>query len=89
MSNVLHDLSVNGFPADRAKPCFMLRDSRNVSYEALSTGAAYVAGRLIAEGVQPGDRIIIFTYAAYREDELEGFTPAIVHVDEKNRLLAG
>ena len=39
--------------------------------------------------VQPGDLIIIFTYADYREDELEGFTPAIVHVDEKNRLLAG
>jgi aspartate 1-decarboxylase len=39
--------------------------------------------------VQPGDLVIIFTYADYADDELEGFTPAIVHVDEKNRLLAG
>ncbi len=59
MSNVLHDLFVNGFPADRSKPCFMLRDGRNVSYEQLSAGASYVAGRLIAEGVQPGDRIAL------------------------------
>ena len=39
--------------------------------------------------VQPGDLVIIFTYADYEEDELAGFTPSIVHVDEKNRMLAG
>ena len=39
--------------------------------------------------VQPGDLVIIFTYADYTDEELVGFTPAIVHVDEKNRLLAG
>lgn len=59
MSNVLHDLFVNGFPSDRAKPCFMLRDGRNVSYEELAAGAAHIAGRLVAEGVQPGDRIAL------------------------------
>lgn len=59
MSNILHDLFVSGFPANRAKPCFMLRDGSSVSYEALATGAAHVAGRLIAEGVQPGDRIAL------------------------------
>ena len=39
--------------------------------------------------VQPGDLVIIFTYGDYEDDELTGFTPAIVHVDEKNRLLVG
>lgn len=38
--------------------------------------------------VQPGDLVIVFTYADYRDDELAGFSPSIVHVDEKNRLLA-
>lgn len=38
--------------------------------------------------VQPGDLVIIFTYADYRDDELADFRPSIVHVDEKNRMLA-
>jgi aspartate 1-decarboxylase len=38
--------------------------------------------------VQPGDLVIIFTYGDYRDDELAGFSPSIVHVDEKNRMLA-
>ena len=38
--------------------------------------------------VQPGDLVIIFTYAEYADDELAGFTPSVVHVDEKNRILA-
>ncbi len=37
--------------------------------------------------VQPGDLVIIFTYGDYTDEELVGFTPALVHVDEKNRLL--
>jgi aspartate 1-decarboxylase len=37
--------------------------------------------------VQPGDLVIIFTYGDFDEDELAGFTPRLVHVDEKNRLL--
>jgi malonyl-CoA/methylmalonyl-CoA synthetase len=59
MSNVLHDLFVKGFPTNRSKPCFLLRDGRSVSYHELAVGAAAVAGRLVAEGVQPGDRIAL------------------------------
>ena len=59
MNNVLHDLFAKGFPADREKPCFMLGDGRNVSYRELADGAASVAGRLISEGVQPGDRVAL------------------------------
>jgi aspartate 1-decarboxylase len=37
--------------------------------------------------VQPGDKVIVITYAAYDEAELVGFEPRIVHVDEWNRGL--
>lgn len=35
--------------------------------------------------VQPGDKIIVVSYADYDEAELEEFTPSVVHVDEFNR----
>lgn len=35
--------------------------------------------------VQPGDKVIVITYADYDEAELARFTPAIVHVDADNR----
>ncbi len=35
--------------------------------------------------VHSGDRIIVIAYADYEEAELEGFRPAIVHVDDRNR----
>jgi aspartate 1-decarboxylase len=36
--------------------------------------------------VQPGDRVIIMSYAAYGEDELEDFEPKLVFVDDTNRI---
>jgi malonyl-CoA/methylmalonyl-CoA synthetase len=53
----LYDLLAAGFPADRAKPAFLLSDGAAVSYGQIEAGAAFVAGYLIATGVQPGDRI--------------------------------
>ena len=35
--------------------------------------------------VQPGDRVIVITYADYDEVELASYAPKIVHVDEANR----
>jgi len=35
--------------------------------------------------VQPGDRVIVITYASYDEAELDAYEPLIVHVDESNR----
>ena len=35
--------------------------------------------------VQVGDRVIVITYADYEDAELEGYTPTIVHVDDRNR----
>lgn len=37
--------------------------------------------------VQPGDRVIIITYADYEEAELEGYEPRVVHVDASNRAI--
>jgi aspartate 1-decarboxylase len=35
--------------------------------------------------VQPGDKVIILTYADYEDAELERHAPAVVHVDQWNR----
>jgi aspartate 1-decarboxylase len=37
--------------------------------------------------VQPGDKVIVITYADYEDAELVDFSPAIVHVDGRNRPL--
>ncbi len=33
---------------------------------------------------QPGDLVIVLTYAQYEEQELEGYEPVVVHVDSEN-----
>ena len=38
--------------------------------------------------VQPGDKVIVITYADYEEAELEGYQPVVVHVDDHNRATA-
>lgn len=35
--------------------------------------------------VQPGDTIIVISYADYDEAELEAYAPIVVHVDASNR----
>lgn len=35
--------------------------------------------------VQPGDRVIIVSYAAYEPDELPDYAPRVVHVDDQSR----
>lgn len=37
--------------------------------------------------VQPGDRIIVITYADYDEAELDAYEPRVVHVDASNRVV--
>ena len=36
--------------------------------------------------VQPGELVIIASYATYSEAERKSYRPKIVHVDEKNRI---
>jgi malonyl-CoA/methylmalonyl-CoA synthetase len=59
MSESLYDVLAAGFPADRSRPAFLLPDAPAVSYGALEAAAGQVAGRLVAEGVQPGDRVAL------------------------------
>jgi aspartate 1-decarboxylase len=37
--------------------------------------------------VQPGDRVIVITYADYDEAELDDYEPRVVHVDASNRAV--
>ena len=38
--------------------------------------------------VQRGDTIIVFSYAAYDEDDLARYEPRVVHVDADQRIVA-
>lgn len=50
-----------------------------------NTGDVVVNGAA-ARLVQPGDAVIIFSYASYDEAELESFAPTFVFVDAENRI---
>lgn len=38
---------------------------------------------------QPGDRVIVASYAVYEEDEVADHRPLVVRLDEENRPLGG
>ena len=40
-----------------------------------------------ARVVAPGDKVIVVSYGAYEEGEIEGSSPLVVHVDEHNRIV--
>ncbi len=39
-----------------------------------------------ARKVQPGDKVIIVSYGYFEENEIEGFTPTVVMVDDNNKV---
>lgn len=41
-----------------------------------------------ARKVQPGDKVIIVAYASFEPDELKDFKPAVVIVDDNNKILS-
>ncbi|SRR5579884_27094 len=51
------------------------------------SGTICLNGPTARKGVV-GDKVIIFCYAAYNEEELKGYLPKVVKVDEKNRVEA-
>jgi aspartate 1-decarboxylase len=55
-------------------------EGRYGSREMCVNGAA-------ARLVQPGDRVIVVSYAVYADQELNAHEPRVVHVDEENRIL--
>jgi malonyl-CoA/methylmalonyl-CoA synthetase len=48
-----------GFPADRAKPCFLLPDGGAMSYGTVEMTTGRLARLLADRGVVPGDRIVV------------------------------
>lgn len=40
-----------------------------------------------ARKAHKGDKVIIVAYALFNQEELKDFSPAIVHVDENNRII--
>jgi aspartate 1-decarboxylase len=40
-----------------------------------------------ARVVNPGDKVIVVSYATYGEDELAECSPVVVHVNERNRIV--
>jgi len=51
---------------------------------ARGSGACCLNGAA-ARLVQPGDKVIVITYADYEDAELDGYAPRVVHVDRANR----
>lgn len=51
-----------------------------------SQGGDVVVNGAAARLVQPGDAVIIFSYASYDEAELDAFSPTFVFVDDDNRI---
>ncbi len=55
-------------------------EGRYGSREVCVNGAA-------ARLVHPGDRVIVVSYGAYSEQDLDLYEPRVVHVDDDNRIL--
>ncbi|GAC1458725.1 MAG: aspartate 1-decarboxylase [Chamaesiphon sp.] len=50
------------------------------------SGAIELNGAAARLGVK-GDRLIVMTYAQFSQEELKNFSPTVVLVDDKNRVL--
>ena len=59
---------------------YAIRAQRNSGVISINGAAAHKAN--------PGDLIIIATYANYSELELEKYKPALIYVNEKNQIIA-
>ena len=61
--------------------------ARFETYAIAGTTGEICLNGAAARLVQPGDRVIVITYADYAEAELEGYEPVVVHVDAANRVV--
>ena len=51
------------------------------------SGVVCLNGPTARKGV-PGDRIVIFCYELYSEEEIRNLKPTIIRVDDKNRIVS-
>ena len=61
-------------------------------FETYAIAGARGSGELCVNGaaarlVQPGDTVIVISYAEYDEAELEAYEPRVVHVTGRNELI--
>ncbi len=73
---------------------FVLNINTGARFETYAIEGPAGAGDVCLNGAaarlaQPGDLVIILTYAQYDEADLEGFEPTVVHVDAANRQVDG
>ncbi|OYU70736.1 MAG: malonyl-CoA synthase [Alphaproteobacteria bacterium PA2] len=59
MSDNLYELLSSRFPTAPDRVCFRLLDGESISYNLVQAKVAAIAGRLVAEGVVPGDRVAL------------------------------
>ncbi len=57
---------------------YVIKGERNSGIICLNGAAARMA--------QPGDKVIIITYAMMTEEEFQTFTPTVIIVDDNNRI---
>ena len=62
-------------------------------FETYAIAGERASGEVVVNGaaarlVQPGDTIIVLSYAGYDDDELGAHEPRVVHVDADNRVAA-
>jgi aspartate 1-decarboxylase len=72
---------------------FVLNINTGARFETYAIEGPAGAGDICLNGAaarlaQPGDLVIVLTYAQYDEQDLEGFEPIVVHVDAANRQVA-
>ena len=60
--------------------------NRLTTYVILGAPGEVCLNGAAARLVHKGDKVIICAYAQFEEDELEGFHPKVVLVDEENRV---
>lgn len=65
--------------------------SNGARFETYAMRGREASGDIVINGaaarlVQPGDTVIIFSYASYEEAELETFEPLFIFVDAENRM---
>jgi len=63
-------------------------------FETYTMAGAPGSGAVVLNGaaarlVQPGDKVIIISYASYDDAELVDYRPRLVFVDEANRIVTG
>lgn len=68
--------------------------SNGARFETYVIAGVEASGDVVLNGaaarlVQPGDKIIVMSYAEYEDEELEGFEPRLVFVDDDNRIRPG